>query len=190
MDIGLAVGLIGIGIGIYFGLRGFRKGIGEQLSVIKDQTKPIKDIKDMTSDMAKEIRDVSKIIHDGWDIFKAQLSKGGTVERNLPNLGKVSISAKPGQEVTTYHLEVQRPVLNGDFVEKKSREIGLYHTENIMFGREAKHIVLSPRTMLIYVPSTNPTTCREYIAIYLKWLDSKYFESLKEIKDYEDIDLT
>ncbi len=39
------------------------------------------------------------------------------------------------------------------------------------------------------VPSTDPKTCVDYIAFFLKWLDSEYWESLKELEEYEKITL-
>lgn len=185
----LLIGLIAIALGIFFGLRGFGKQIRDDLAVIRQQTKPIEEIKNKTNNIAEKIVAMSNTLEKGWDIIQAQLLKAGTVEKFLDNLGKIRISAKPGKEKTTYTIEIQKPILNMDFIEKKSKETGFWKKEVEIFGQETKFTTLSPRKMLVHVPSNDPVRCTTYIATFMKWLDTNYFESLKEIQTFEAIDL-
>ncbi len=62
--------------------------------------------------------------------------------------------------------------------------------ENELFGKEGHILVLSANRMRYRLPSTDPKACTEFVTFLLKWLNSTYVESLKEIKEYEEPILT
>ena len=56
-----------------------------------------------------------------------------------------------------------------------------------MFGEEPRIYNLGPRALSIHVPSTDPAICTRYISLFLKWLNTEYWEALKELEKYEEI---
>ena len=76
--VGLIAIALGLFLGLFFGLSGFRKGILGELSVIKEKVISIENT-------------TGKV----WDLVLARSGRLQTVERNFKNLGKVTISANP-----------------------------------------------------------------------------------------------
>ena len=177
-DLGLLIGLIsialGLFLGLFFGLAGFRKGVIDQLSSIKEAVIAIRTTSEKT-----------------WDLVVLRFSESsGTVERELENLGKVKITAEPGAEVTTYLFEIEKPILKEGFFIKEVKKPYFMEQETEILGGVTGVIILSPQRMRCVLPSTDHKVCTEFITFLLKWLDSTYFESLKEIKDFEETILT
>ncbi len=174
IDLGLLIGLISIALALFFGLWGFRKGIASELSAIKEAVIAIRGTVEKT-----------------WDLVVVRFGESsGTVERELENLGTVKITAEPGEKETSYLIEVQKPILAAGMVDKLSKETGLAKKEVEMFGKEPKVLVLSHTRLRMLVPSSEPKLCTEYITLFLKWLDSTYFESLGGIQEFEEPILT
>ncbi len=107
-----------------------------------------------------------------WDLLSQSLAKSGTVERSLKNLGKVKITAAPGEDETIYLIEIEKPILNHEFFIKLSRSTALIKKELELFGGETTVLVMSPYRMRINIPSTTPTTCTEFMNFVLRWLNS------------------
>jgi hypothetical protein len=110
------------------------------------------------------------------------------VERNLSNLGKTKISAEPGVTVTTYIVEIERPVLQQELLLKICNEKEFLEKEREIFGKEVdvQARVYSLTRMRLTLPCTESKTCTEYMTFVLKWLDSVYFAALPAIKDFEE----
>ena len=57
-----------------------------------------------------------------------------------------------------------------------------------LFGEEPKLGVFpDSKHMVLTVPSIDGKVCSQYVSLFLKWLDTTYFEALKEVSDYENI---
>ncbi len=172
--IGIFLGFIGIAVAIFFGLAGFRKGVTTELSTIKDAVVA-------TRTTVEQI----------WDLVLLRFAPGGgTVERELEKLGKVKITAEPGHEQTTYLIEIEKPILRQGLLIKKGKEPEFLEKEKKLLGKEGGLIVLSPNRLRYELPCTDPKACTEFVTFLLKWLNSTYFESLKEIKEFEEPILT
>jgi hypothetical protein len=170
MDWGLLIGLVAIAVAIFFGLWGFRKSIGDQLSTIKDAVVAIKTTVDKT-----------------WDLVVVRFGvSGGTVVRELENLGRVRITAEPAENETSYLLEIEKPILREGLFFKKAKESDFIEREKELLSAEAKASVLSPNRMRYYLPTTDPKVSTEFVSFLLKWLNSTYIESLKEINKFEE----
>jgi len=178
--ISIFIGLSGIALAVYFGLRGFRLEIMPKLSKIEDHTKHIKAIEETTIRMDERIN----------TFIKALPYTKGTAKGTLKNVGKFRIVAEPGKHGVRYYIEVQEPILKEEYMEKKSVETSLSERERELFGGKIpRHSVITPHRMTLFVPSNDPKICSEYISYFLKWLDSEYWESLKEVEEYEKISL-
>ncbi len=74
----LLLGLLAIAIAIFFGLWGFRKSVTSELSTIKEAVIAIRTTVDKT-----------------WDLILLRFAEsGGTVQRELDNLGKVNLKRR------------------------------------------------------------------------------------------------
>ncbi len=141
--LGLLIGLISVALAIFFGLSGFRNRVTDKLSSIEKHTEPIGDIKDKISGMGERVIAIQGATEKAWDLLSAQLTKGGTVERNLDNLGKVKISAEPGADETSYLIEIEKPTLAEGLFTKLAKEPNFVQTETQFLGREGYFSVLS-----------------------------------------------
>ena len=171
MDWALLAGLLAIAVAIFFGLWGIRKNISDKLSDIRDR-----------------LIVMGTTLENAWDLIKIHFAgRAGTVERNLKNLGKTSITARPAVNVTSYFIEVEKPVLQGGLISKLGKETKLENKEKELFGGRIPTIYAPLANHLrVEVPSADPRICTEYISLLLSWLDSTYFEALQNIKDYEE----
>ena len=178
MDVGLLIGLISIALalffGIFFGLSGFRKSVTSELSTIKETIIAIRTTVDKT-----------------WDLILIHFpTGGGTIERTLDKLGKVRITAEPGEKQTTYLIEIEKPILRQGLLVKKGKEREFLEKEKELLGKEGGVTVLSPTRLRYELPSTDSKTCTEFVTFLLKWLNSTYVESLKVIGEFEEPILT
>jgi hypothetical protein len=170
----LLIGLVAIALAIFFGLWGFRKGIGDQLSTIKDAVVAIRTTVDKT-----------------WDLVVVRFGvSGGTIVRELDKLGKVRITAEPGEKETSYLIEIEKPILHEDYFVKIAKRGEFLEKRRQFFDQEIYIIASSPNRLRIRLPSSDPKTCSEFMTFVLKWLNSTYVESLKEIKEFEEPILT
>lgn len=169
--IGIFLGSIGIGMGVFWGLQGFQRDLRRDISEIKERITSI--------EVARKI----------WEIVALKRSSSYTVIRELKNLGKVKITARPGRYETSYTIEVEKPILEAEFISKLGKESGFEdEVEMKMFsGKVPRVSTPTSNHLLIYLPSTNPKTCTEYISRLLKWLDTTYFEVFPRItKEWEE----
>lgn len=173
MDLGLLVGLLGIGLGLFlglfFGLSGFRKGVTDKLS-----------------DIETKIVAIEVTVEKAWDLVMTHYGAiGGTVERELDNLGKIKITAEPSVDTTTYIIEISRPIFKEGPLSRKFKEEQFLKTETQLLGREGIFYVLSPIKLRYVLHNTDPRACTEFITFLLKELDSSYLALLGEAKDFE-----
>ena len=183
--IGVFMGLVSIAIAIYFGVRPTLRKLEKDVSEIKTNTEPIKRIEETTRRMDEKTTRLDERIDTFLKIIPG---KAGTVELMLKNLGKVTVSAEPYANETRYIIKTEKPVLKGGFIAKVSKETGLTEKEKELFGGKTPRIIFSaPDTLILVVPSSDPKICREYMSIFLKWLDTRYWEALEQIKEYEKI---
>jgi hypothetical protein len=111
-----------------------------------------------------------------------------TKEGVLKNLGKVSVTAEPGQYETVYIIEIEKPVLRKGLLDRASRQTGLYLKEEEVFGRLTSSSLDNPKHMTMHIPSIDPKVCSKFISDFLKWLDSDYWNALNLPKQYEQIE--
>lgn len=164
------LGLIAIALTIFFGLKGLPKGVLRELSTIKETVIAIRTTAEKT-----------------WDVILRQFAPGtGTVERELEKLGKVRITAEPAENETSYLIEIEKPILHGDYFVKIAKRGEFLEKRRQFFDQEIHIIALSPNRLRIRLPSSDPKTCSEFMTFVLKWLNSTYVESLKEIKEFEE----
>lgn len=170
-DLAIFLGAVAIAAAIYFGLWSFRKDIGNKLSDIRDRVM----VMGITVDKA-------------WELLKIRFGvEGRTVERDLSNFGKARISAKPGIDSTVYIIDVEEPFLQDNLINKLVKTTGLEDVERESFDNRVATVTTPTATrMLISIPSTDAKKCTKYMTIFLKWLDSTYYDSLVKIKDYEE----
>lgn len=135
----------------------------------------------------EKIRDVVVRLDERTEEILKFLPLKETKELVLSNLGKVKVTAEPGREETIYIIEFEKLIEKPRFIGKKALETGLTEEEKKLFGKEAFFYVLGPNRISIHVPSTNPAVCSSYISRLLKWLNTKYWEALKELEKYEEI---
>jgi len=171
MDWAVFSGLLAVAVAIYFGLQGFRKDVSDKLSDIRDR-----------------VIAMAMVVDRAWDLLKIHFGVAtGTVERNLANLGKVKITARPSADMTTYFIYVEKPVLQDGLIEKLSKEGDLEEKEKQLFGgRVPTYLTNLPNRLTVEVPCTDPKICTEYISVLLKWLDTTYYEGLSRIKEFEE----
>ena len=170
--IGLVLGLMGIAVSVLFGLRSFRTDIMGDLSIIKEK-----------------IIIIQETVRNVWDVFRISPAFGvtSTVEREFKNLGKVKIAAQPQLDATTYILQVTNPILNTAAIDKLSKQTGLEQIEKDMFSGDVPKLEsMLPHLMKIVIPSTEPSVCTKYMNLFLKWLDSTYFDSMPKIREFEE----
>lgn len=172
--VAIALAIVGIALGIFFGLAGFRKSIISELSTIKETVIAIQATAEKT-----------------WDLILARFpTSSGTVVRELENLGKVRVTAEPGKDETVYLIEVEKPILNEGLLQKGSNKPEFINKEKELLGKVGRGVFLSPTRTRYHLPCTNPKACTEFITFLLKWLNSTYVESLKDIKEFEEPILT
>ncbi len=174
MDLGLLIGLLGIGLGLFlglfFGLSGFRKGVTDKLS-----------------DIETKIVTIGVTVEKAWDLVITRYGTiSGTVERELDNLGKIKITAEPSVDITTYIIEISRPIFKEGPLSRKFKEEHFLKTENQLLGREGIFYVLSPTKLRYVLHNTDPRVCTEFITFLLKELDSSYPALLGEAKNFEE----
>ncbi|MBE9482667.1 MAG: hypothetical protein IMY88_03200 [Chloroflexi bacterium] len=91
IDLGLLIGLVAIALAILLGLWGFRKGITNELSTIKEAAIAIRATVDKT-----------------WDLVALRFGEsGGTVVRNLENLGKLKLQPSQNQRKPSTLLKLR-----------------------------------------------------------------------------------
>ena len=174
VGIGIAIllGLLSISVSIYFGLRGFRKDLGGDISTIREKTVIIQET----------VRNV-------WEVVRISpaLGASGTVERELKNLGRIKISAEFHESMTTYLLEASKPAFDAGLIDRLSKETGLATKEREMFGgAEPRLTDILPNKLKVDVPSTDAKVCTTYISLLLKWLDTTYWEKWPKLEDFEE----
>lgn len=179
--IGICLAILGIGLCLFFGLRGFTSKVTDRISDVKDAI--ITELSNIRVKMAK----VETRADDIWQLEKGRFEESSsTIEGTLKNFGKVKISAEPAAEMTTYTLEVEKEDLNLNLISRLSKITGLVKTEINLFGSEPRLFPVRPKVIRILVPSTDPKLCTQYISTFLNWLDTKYHSGRQqEIEEFE-----
>ncbi len=159
--------------GLFFGLSGLRNSITRELSTIKETVIAIQGTAEKT-----------------WDLILRHFpAGGGTVVRELENLGKVRITAEPGKDETSYLIEIEKPILREGLLIRASNQPEFQNKEKEFFGEQWKRsrgVFLSPTRTRYYLPSTDPKSCTGFVTFMLQWLNSTYVDSLKDVKEFEE----
>ena len=173
VDLGTFVLMVGIALPILAGLY----GLEAKLDKINDNTKAIKDM--------------SRTLFGNDDRTPdASGQRRGTTNLQLLNLGEVRVSASLGEISTDYGIEIAMPILRPDLINRFTKSTKFSETERKFFGRETMVAVVSPTRMIWTLPSTDPKTCTEFIALAIKWLDSEYSVlATGVLRSFEDIRL-
>lgn len=168
VDFGLLIGFIGLGVAVFLGLRSFRNDI----------LTPITRMNETLAAMRQRLEDI-------WFVARPQT---GTIARELPNLGQIRISAKPGQDSTDYIVDIVARVIDDGMIEKLSQSTGLEEREKEFFGGKVTQVLgLSDRKFRLTLPSTDKAKNTAYMTLFLRWLDTDYFHAReKEISEFED----
>lgn len=173
MDWGLLTGLVAIAAAIFFGLWGFRKGVTDQLSTIKEAVVAIRTTVEKT-----------------WDLVLVRFGEShGTVVRELENLGEVKITAEPALNKTLYLIEIEKPIFREGLLTRTFKEPEFVRREKELLGKEGNFWLLSPHRIKYSLPSTDPKNCTEFVTFMLKWLNSTYTKSL-DVTEFEKPILT
>lgn len=167
-NLGIFLGLIGIAIAIFFGVRGFNKDIRDRIENI--------------------IRSLVKIDTRLEDLINRNPSaSSNTVVKELNNFGSTSISATPGNDGTEYTIKVNKGNLSDDLIIKLSKHSSLAPKEMEIFGVETELYTLGNKTLRVSIPSTDSKKCTQYISFLLKWLDTEYIELQRaELASFEE----
>lgn len=161
----LVVGLVAIALSLFFGLRNFGTGVRHNLSDIREKLVAIGVTMDKT-----------------WDLLSLHFrGQTGTVERHLPNLGKVRVTAESGATETVYVVDIEKPILTQLAVVKLTKMTSFAQKEKEFFGQETKITVFSPSRMRVWLPAIDPELCTGYMTLFLKWLDSEYIARLPQL---------
>ena len=178
IDFGPLLGLIGIAIAVFFGLRAFTGNIGNKLEAIREK-----------------VNAIEHTANDVWAVIRAKFVEAeGTIEVQLPNFGRTIISAEPGPQDTEYTLRVSNHKLSGKYIAKLSLEknlkidnelITLNEYEVSLFEEPVNVISLGSRVLKMRDPCVEARICTEYMNIFLKWLDTIYFLAIPEANDFE-----
>ena len=155
------------------------KNLTERLSTLE------RNLTDRLSGIEKSLTEINTKLSSLWDIA-ARSQKPTTIERTLGNLGKVKITAEPYKNETVYIIEAEKVELKDGWIERLREETGLASKEREIFGTEPRILSLTPNRLIVHLPSTEPKACIDYLTLFLKWLDSTYFESLERIKEFEE----
>jgi hypothetical protein len=173
------VPIIGVGAALVIALIVCIYRVDGKLSKIEDNTRGIPDIRNELTKLTERLDMALRI--------GIQLPKG-TTTLTLKNLGKVEVTAEPNDKGTDYRIQVEKPVLKGGLIAKKSKETEMITKERELFSKEPNVIVYpDSKHMVLTVPSTDSTICSRYVSLFLKWLDTTYWEALKEVQEYERI---
>lgn len=173
---------VGLAVAIFCGLYGFKKDIGEKITNVKD------DIIVELSDIKENTVRIQEKANDLWDLAKVHLpSTARTIEVKLQNFGNTKISAEPDVSGTAYMMRIEKGSLSGALISKISKKTELAGVSVGMFGREVFVTTLGANILKIIVPSTDPTLCKKYMSILLKWLDTTYVKEVKhELEEFEE----
>ncbi len=184
-SIGLCL-LFGL-IAIAWGVRGFRKDFMKEF---RESFEKISGKIDEITEYAKVLPKISEI-NVRLDERTKHLDLGtlkGTVERMLKNVGKVLITADPGETKTEYHLSFDNPLFKKErLFKREAAKPVLSEIEKKMFGGEVGIALITSSRLHMLIPSTNPKDCAEYLGRFLKWLDSDYWEARKKAAEFEEI---
>jgi len=171
--------VMGLGVVLFLALIVCIYRVEGKLSKIQDNTGVIPEIRNELTKLAER---VDMALRMGIQVPK------GTATVTLKHFGKVEVTAEPDYNGTDYRILVENPLLKAGLVVKKSKETEMIAKERELFGKELNVIVYpDSRHMVLTVPSTDPTICSQYVSFFLKWLDTTYWEALKEVQAYERI---
>lgn len=168
-DLGMLLGLIGIAIAIFFGVKSFNNNIRTKLEEI--------------------LRSLVKIDTRLEDFVQFRdFAKSGTVEVELESFGKTKITAEPGSEDTSYIIEITKGTLKGLLIDKLSKSTGFEDKEKSLFSNKIPlYTNLSSKAVRFKLPSTDAELCIKYINLLLRWLDTEYVKGYKtEIDRFEN----
>lgn len=174
--VGIAVtvflGLVAVGVGVFFGLRAFRKDVTNELCAIREKVVVI-----------------GETVKNVWDVIRESRAFGGTgtVERELKNLGTVRITAEPHRDSTTYIVRANKRVFDSSLMEELAKRTGFEEKEKELFGDKLPG-VRAPlgTTLIVEVFSSEPSLCAKYMSLLLKWLDSEYVGSVPNVEEFEE----
>jgi hypothetical protein len=118
-------------------------------------------------------------------------SRGGTVVKEVENIGKVKIKVgdvegEEGIKGITYYVTFEKPIVKIGFMGKKANESkGFQKMEKEFLKGEIGLYEIMPTFMKIFIPSTDPKKCTEFINFFLNWLSTEYFSSLASFEEFE-----
>ena len=109
------------------------------------------------------------------------------MERELPNLGVVRISAEPHSDGTTYIVRAKKAVFDTSLICELTKPTGFEEREKEIFSGSVTKIRTPLRTDLVVdVPCREASVCTKYMSLFLKWLDWEYLDLLPKVQDFEE----
>ena len=182
MDVAILVTVIvfvlGAIITIWFAVWG-KNGLG------KIMEKGFGDLRKSGSTIA---RDIEKRMGDLLEVTKLLATQRGTATYKLENIGSVEVSILDmGNNEMSYNIETEKPTFATNFLVAKANEDKEFQEkEKALFGEKQPRLQAIISTLLhVELPSDDKEKCAEYMAVLLKWLDTKYFEAKKEFAESE-----
>lgn len=167
----LGGGLLAIALALWFGLQSFKGGIIDKLQK-----------------MSEDLSAMRTKLDAVWDVIpKGSPNWSGTVARELPRLGKMEISANPGDRWTQYFVKIQHDVINTSLLSMLTKRTGFEEYEKVLFGgEEAEFNQVSRNAIVVKIPATDPAVTTEFMSKFLEWLDSEYIEGREQaLAEYE-----
>ncbi len=168
------IGLVTIYLAIWS-----KYGLGEKLD---------KGFGELRTSGSRIATDIDKRMGDLVEIIRMLVPRGQTVTYELKNIGPVEVSVLDmGENITNYSIKIQQPIFTSRFlVEKATGSERFREKETVFFGKEETTLHSPiPTVLRVQLPSTDKEVCSRFMAFLLKWLDTEYFESSKELAEAE-----
>lgn len=171
------IGLVSIAVAIFFGIITAGRTAAGQFAQLSGKI----------GDTEKLLVVIRESVDKTFYLVSMQMSgRPGTVERHLPNIGKVLISAQPNPRAneTYYNIETEMPVLKEAILLALTDDVEFQqHAADLLDG-PAKLLVLSARHLRMRLPSNDPQKCTEYVTWFMRWLNSEYV-SQADVSEFE-----
>lgn len=168
------IGVIGVFIGIYAVWGG--RGLIQAIRGIKEDSGSIKQSIDA------HVKDLFALVK-----YQIRLRSGETVEHVLKNIGLIKISVMDvGPDSSIYEFTTEKPIFKEEMLEKVTKETGLDKYEKELFGTSTGFTTYTTTKLILYIPSADKDDCNKFVVFFLEWLDSKYWNALNWIDEWEE----
>ena len=172
--VGILIGLVTIYLAVWS-----EYGIGKKIE---------KGFGDLRTSGATVAHDIDKRMGDLVEIIRMLVPIKGTETYKLTNIGNVHISVTEiGEGKTSYTIRTEKSIFTTKFlVETLNANNAFQEKERELFSDEQPKVHSPIATVLsVEIPSVDKEVCAKYMALFLNWLDTEYFEKKKEFSEAE-----